>query len=279
MGFGLLALLGAASWGVGDFFGGLAARRAYVLTVLVLSQAVGLVGALVWVLASGESRPGAGAVLAGMAAGVCGAVGLAALYRGMAIGAMGVVAPISAASPVVPLAVDLARGDGPGALQWLGIAVVLGGIVLLAREPGASGSSPRLASGVALSLLAALGFGLFFVGLDAAADSSVPWTILSVRSASTALALVLALAAGATLRPPGPLWPTIAAVGIFDTVANVLVAYATTRGSAGVVAVLSALYPVATVMLARVVLGERLDGLRRLGAVLALGGAALVAAG
>ena len=118
------------------FFGGVAARRAHVLTVLVVSQAVGLAGAAIWVLASADPLPAAADLLPALGAGLCGAVGLAALYRGMAVGAMGIVAPISAASPVVPLLVDLGRGVRPAALQWLGIAVVLGGIVLLAREPG-----------------------------------------------------------------------------------------------------------------------------------------------
>lgn len=279
MGFAVLALLGAASWGVGDFFGGVAARRAHVLTVLVVSQAVGLAGAAIWVLASADPLPAAADLLPALGAGLCGAVGLAALYRGMAVGAMGIVAPISAASPVVPLLVDLGRGVRPAALQWLGIAVVLAGIVLLAREPGGAAGSSRLATGVTLALVAALAFGLFVVGLDAAADASVPWTIVAVRTASTSFALVLALVARATLRPPARLLPLIVAVGVFDTVANVLVAYAVTLGSAGVVAVLSALYPVTTILLARLALGERLDGARRLGAGLALGGAAVVAAG
>ena len=278
MGVAALALLGAACWGIGDFCGGVAARRVHVLTVLVSSQAVGLVGALVWVLVTREARPGVDDLLPAIGAGACGAVGLAALYRGMALGAMGIVAPISAASPVVPLAVDLVHGTSPTAVQWLGIVVVLAGIALLAREPGPTGTAV-LASGVALAFLAAAAFGLFVVGLDAAADGGVPWTILAVRSTSTLLALVLAVSAAVAIRPPAALVPTILAVGVFDTTANVLVAFATTRGAAGVVAVLSALYPVATIVLARVLLGERLDAPRRLGGALALGGAAAVAAG
>jgi drug/metabolite transporter (DMT)-like permease len=278
MGAAVLALLGAASWGVGDFFGGLAARKAHVLTVLVGSQAVGLAGAAVWVVVSSDAPPALEDVLPAVGAGACGALGLAALYRGMAVGAMGIVAPISAASPVVPLAVDLTRGVSPSALQWVGIAVVLGGITLLAREPGGTRSA-GLAAGVALALAAALAFGLFVVGLDAAADGGVPWTILAVRSTSTLLALTLALVASVALVPPARLVPAVLAVGVFDTSANVLVAFATTRGSAGVVAVLSALYPVVTILLARVALGERLDRPRRVGGALALGGAAAVAAG
>jgi drug/metabolite transporter (DMT)-like permease len=278
LGFALLALLGASFWGVGDFFGGLASCRAHVLTVLALSQATGLLGAAIWVLVTGGERPSLANLWPAAVAGAAGAIGLGALYRGMAIGAMGIVAPISAASPIVPLAVDVGRGVVPSGVQWLGIAVVLLGIVLLAREPRGSTTS-GLAAGVALALVAALGFGLFIVGLDAASDDSVAWTILVVRATSSLLALVAAVVVSAPLRPPARLLPMILAVGAFDTLANVLVAFATTRGPAGIVAVLSALYPVTTVLLARVVLAERLDRERRIGGALALGGAAAVAVG
>ena len=278
MGFAALALLGASFWGIGDFFGGLASRKTHVLTVLVLSQAIGLAGAAIWALASGDARPSLAVLWPAAAAGAAAVLGLAALYRGMAIGAMGIVAPISATSPVVPLAVDVARGAVPSALQWLGIAVVLGGIVLLSREPGAERTS-RVASGVVLAVLAALAFGLFIVGIDAASDDSVAWTVFAARGAGASVALVAALAVSAPLRPPSRLLPMIVAVGAFDTFANVLVAYATTKGPAGIVAVLSALYPVTTIVLARVVLSERLDRSRRIGGVLALGGAAAVAVG
>ena len=273
----VLALCSAALWGTGDFLGGLSTRTLNVLIVLFWSQLIGLLGVAVWIGVSGAERPGA-VLLWAVVAGLSAAVGLGCLYRGMAVGAMGIVAPISAASPVVPLAVDLGRGVSPSAAQWAGIAAVLGGIVLLAREPGAGRRTP-LAAGVVLALVAALAFGLFIVGLDAAADGSVPWTIVTARGTSTALALVMALGASVSIRPPARLVPAIAAVGVFDTTANVLVAFATTKGSAGIVAVLSALYPVVTIVLARVVLGERLDRPRRLGGVLALGGAAVVAAG
>ena len=274
-----LALLGAMSWGTGDFFGGLASRRAHVLTVLVVSQAVGLVGVAAWALASGDGPPGLGDVLPAVGAGAAGAAGLAALYRGMAIGAMGIVAPISAVSPAVPLAVDLLRGDAPGGIQWAGIATALAGVVLLAREPGGGARSAGLAAGVTLALVAALGFGLFVVGLDAASDGGATWAVVVARASSTSLALCAVLVVAAPLWPPTSLLPAIAAVGLFDTTANVLVAFATTYGSAGIVAVLSALYPLTTIVLARIVVGERLDRHRRVGGVLALAGAALVAVG
>ena len=273
-----LALLGAMSWGTGDFFGGLASRRTHVLTVLAVSQAVGLVGVATWAIGTGAAVPGVGDVLPAAGAGAAGAVGLAALYRSMAIGAMGVVAPISAVSPAVPLAVDLARGIVPTGLQWTGIATALTGVVLLAREPGGAFRA-GLAAGVSLALVAALGFGLFVVGLDAAADGGATWAVVVARATSTLLSVGALVALSAPLRPPPRLLPAVVAVGVFDTTANVLVALATTHGSAGIVAVLSALYPLTTIALARLFLSERLDATRRVGGVLALGGAALVAVG
>ena len=272
----VLALAGALGWGVGDFLGGLATRRLAVLTVLAVSQTVGLVGILVWVLASGDAFPGVVELLPAAAAGIAAMVGLGALYRGLAIGAMGIVAPISAAAPVVPLAVDAARGEVPTAVQWLGVVLVVGGIVVLSREPSASG---RIASGAGLAVVAAVAFGIFFVGIDAGSDESSAWAVAGARMASVPVAVAAALATGASLAPPRRLLALVAAVGVFDTAANVLVAAATTYGAVGIVAVLGSLYPVATIVLAWLVLGERLGVAKRAGGGVALAGAALVAAG
>jgi len=273
-----LALGGALFWGVGDFLGGLATKRLALLAVLALSQAAGLAGVTVWVVLGGESFPGAVELLPAVGAGVAGIVGLGALYRGLAIGAMGIVAPISAASPVVPLAVDAARGTTPGAIQWVGIVLVLTGIAAISREPGA-GAATRFAAGAGLALVAALGFGSFVVGIDAAADESASWAVLVARSSALALVLAAALLTTTSLRAPRRMLPMLLTIGLFDTGANVLVALATTHGEAGIVAVLSALYPVVTVVLARIVLGERLSVARRTGGLVALAGAAFVAAG
>jgi drug/metabolite transporter (DMT)-like permease len=275
----VLALCGGAAWGVGDFFGGLASRRMAVLAVLAISQAVGLTGVLCWVALSGEAFPGVGELLPAAGAGITALVGLAALYRGFAIGAMGIVAPISAASPLVPLAVDATKGSVPSALQWLGIVFVLAGIVALSREaPGQDGRS-RIAAGAGLAVVAALGFGIFVVGIDAGADESAAWAVVAARAAAVPLVVTAALLTSTSLRAPRALLPMLVAIGVFDTGANVLVAAATTRGAAGVVAVLSALYPITTILLARLVLGERLSAAKRAGGAVALGGAALVAAG
>jgi uncharacterized membrane protein len=274
----LLALSGALLWGVGDFLGGLAARRLAVLTVLAVSQGVGLAGVALWVVLAGDPFPGVVELLPAAGAGIAGLVGLAALYRGMAVGAMGIVAPISAASPIVPLASDAAQGVVPSVLQWLGVALVLVGIAVLSREPPSVNGS-RVAAGAALAVLAALAFGAFFVGIDAGADESVPWAVVAVRSTSVAFALVAIVVSGASLRTPRRLLLILLAIGVFDTAANVVFAQASTEGAIGIVAVLSALYPVVTVALARFVLREQLSVVRRAGGVLALAGAALVAAG
>jgi drug/metabolite transporter (DMT)-like permease len=127
--------------------------------------------------------------------------------------------------------------------------------------------------------VAALCFGAFFVGLDAGADESVPWAIVVVRSTSVAVALAVVAVTSTSLRAPRRLLLTLVGVGVFDTGANVSVAFAATEGAIGIVAVLSALYPVVTVLLARLVLTERLSAARRAGGLLALAGAAFVAAG
>jgi drug/metabolite transporter (DMT)-like permease len=272
----LLALSGALLWGVGDFLGGLASRRLAVLAVLAISQVVGLLGVGVWVALSGDPFPGVVELLPAAGAGIAGIVGLGALYRGLAIGVMGIVAPISAAGPVVPLAADVAQGVVPSPLQWLGVALVVAGVVTLSREP-ASATGTRMAAGVGLALLAAAGFGAFWVGLDASTDESVPWAVAAVRSTAVAIVLTAVLLTSTPLRAPASLLLVIVGVGVFDTSANVVVAAASTEGAIGIVAVLSALYPVVTVVLARLVLSERLSASRRIGGVLALAGAALVA--
>jgi drug/metabolite transporter (DMT)-like permease len=272
----VLALCSAALWGTGDFLGGLSTRTLNVLVVLFWSQLVGLLGVAVWIGLSGAERPGA-VLLWAVAAGLSAAVGLGCLYRGMAVGAMGIVAPISATSPIVPLAVSVVGGDAPTALQWVGIALALVGIVLVSREPG--GAGPRVAEGVGLALVASLGFGLFLVGMGEAAQASTPWAITTARFSSV-VALLIVLAATRTVpRVRRGLIVPVIAVGIFDTGANVLFAFATTHGSLGVVSVLSSLYPLATILLARAVLHERLGAGRTAGGLIALGGAALIAAG
>jgi len=272
-----LALGASLSWGLGDFLGGLKSRTLHVLTVLVLSQVVGLAAALTWVGASGDGFPGWSATALAAAAGASGCLGIATLYRGMAIGAMGIVAPVSAVAAVIPFVVGIASGERPGVLQLAGILAALGGIAIASREPSERGG--RRADGIGLALLAALGFGFYFVFAARAAESSVPYAVATARGMSLLLALVAALVVGASLRPARTSLPALAAVGLCDVGANVLFSLAVTRGFLSVIAVLSALYPIVTVALAAVVLHERVSATQRLGVAGALAGAVMITVG
>src|SRR5829696_7542727 len=168
-----LALAASLSWGVGDFLGGVSARRLPTFTVMAVSQVAGLAAVVVLAAALAEAPPGTGGIAFAVGAGLGGIVGLAALYRGMAVGAIAIVAPISAAAAVVPLAVGLARGERPAALQLAGVGVVLVGVALTSHELGPGGR--QLAAGAGLAVVAALGFGLYYVLIAEAADESALW--------------------------------------------------------------------------------------------------------
>ena len=262
-----------------DFGGGLQARRVAVLAVLAISQAVGVAGIAILAALGAGDFPGVGPLLPGAAAGIAGIVALAAFYRGLAIGTMSIVAPISATGAAVPVAVGVATGDRPSALVGVGIAAAIVGVVLASREDAPAGS-PRAAvarRSVLLALVAALGFGAFFVGMDASADDGVLWALLSARIASTAAVVV----AVAVARPDLPGDPrtlgVLAAVGLCDLGANACFALATTEGLLSVTGVVGSLYPLVTVVLARLVLGERVRRVQELGVAAALVGVVLIA--
>jgi drug/metabolite transporter (DMT)-like permease len=275
----LLAFASSVAWGAGDFLGGLKSRRLPLLNVLVAAQFTGLVLIAAFVAIRGEGPPGGDLAFWGPFSGVAGAVGLAAFYRGLAIGNMGVVAPISATAALVPLVVGVAGGDRPGGLQYTGIALALLGVVLASREEVGGRLAGGTARGAGLALLSALGFGLFFVGMDRASDEDVAWAILANRLTSATVLLV----AFAVLRPPLAArradLPALALIGVLDIGANAMFAVASTEGLVSLVSVLGSLYPLTTVGLAAVVLGERPHRVAQLGVVLALCGVALIAAG
>ena len=272
-----LALAASVSWGLADFLGGLKSRRLGVLAVLFLSQAVGLLLVAVLVAARGEGPPDGGFLLLAAVAGLSGLVGLAAFYRGMAVGAMSVVAPISATGAAIPVAVGVATGDRPSAIQAVGLVLALVGVVAASREEGAAGA--RLAAGTGLALVAAVGFGGFFVGMDAASDGGVLWALLAARAFDVLLLAAVALASWQRLKPSAADARDIAAVGLFDVGANGLFAAASTKGLVSLVGVLASLYPVVTILLARAVLGERISPSQGAGVVLALVGVAAIAGG
>jgi len=273
----LLALAASASWGVSDFLGGLKARSVSVLTVLGVSQPVGLVLLGAIVAARWDSPPGGLDILWSVLAGFGGAIGIGALYRGLAVGSMGIVAPITSTSPLIPLTVGLARGERPSEIQLTGIGLALVGVAVAGWEPGGTGIRARASVGAGLALLAAASFGGSQVGLAAASNADPYWATFVLRIASSVLVLAVLL----RQRPAGPgsVWPTLVLLGLLDTGGTILFAVATTKGLLSVVAVLAALYPVLVAILARVALGERLSAVQRSGALVAIGGAAAISAG
>jgi drug/metabolite transporter (DMT)-like permease len=271
-----LALAASVSWGVGDFLGGVSARRMSTITVLAVAELAGLIAIAAYVALARDPLPGGTATAAAVAAGLGGVLGLGGLYRGMAVGAMGVVAPISGAAAALPVAVGLARGERPGAVQLAGVVLVLAGVVLVSREPGAAGT--RLAAGVPLALLAALGFGLYFVSIDVASEDGAAWAVCISRGTATVAAVAAALVLGALRVRAGDL-PVLAVIGIFDVGANALLAVALNEGFVSIVAVLASLYPVVTILLARLVLSEHVARPQAIGIGGALGGVALISAG
>ena len=264
-----------------DFLGGLMARRIAVLVVIVVSQTAGLTVIAIAVAAAGESAPDAAFIPYASAAGLAGVCGLTAFYRGLALGKMSVVAPISSMAVLVPVVVGVATGDRPSAVQALGAVVGIAGIALASREAGEKApESTRVAAGVGLALLSGLGFGTFFVAMDVAADHDPLWANLVNRGTS----LSLAISAVLVLRPSfsgldrGAV-PALIVLGILEMSANVGFAFAATEGLLSLTSILASLYPVVVVVLAWVVLHERLQPSQKAGVACALAGVALIAGG
>ncbi|GGS59090.1 hypothetical protein GCM10010156_17230 [Planobispora rosea] len=272
----VLATACALVYGTADFFGGLATRRSQVMAVVVLSQLAGLVlvAALLPVL-PGELT--AGGLVWGMAAGVSGGVALVLFYRALATGVMSVVAPVTATtSAALPVLFGLAAGERPEPVALGGVALALLAVVLVSRD--SSPAAARRGYGPVLSALAAgAGFGGFFILLDQAPDGGGMWPLFGARLASVALITLLALATGRTLRPgAGTMW-TIVVAGVLDMAANVLFLLATERGMLALVGVLASLYPASTLLLARYVLGERLNTVQVVGIGCTLAAVAMIA--
>jgi drug/metabolite transporter (DMT)-like permease len=270
-----LALGASLAWGFGDFFGPLKGRTLGVLRVLVYVQLGGLI-AIAMIVAIRGKGPADPATLFAIPAAISGTLGFYAYYRGMAVGAMSIVAPISGISAAIPVVVGILSGDRPSLRQWLGIAAALGGVFLASREPGRGG---RVAAGVGFALLAAIGFGGYFPPMHAAGNADFWWATLIFRMTSTSVIL----AAVAIRRPSLPVAPIqvalIALIGVGDMLGNFLFAAASTSGLVSITSVLASLYPIVTVLLARLVLKERVARSQEVGIVLTLAGVAFISAG
>lgn len=278
----VLAVAATLSWGSADFLGGLTSRRLPTLIVLLGSQVIAVALFALVALVAGADIPADGSFfLYAILAGAAEAVGLAAFYRGLAVGTMGVVAPISACSAVVPVAFGLASGENLSTAEAIGIALAFAGVIAVGWEPGKDGdnSRGRIAAGVGLALLAALGLGGFFAGISYAVErADVTGAVLVSR---TVLVLLVALAVLVTRDRPtakGSVLVPLAVIGVLDISGSTLYAVATTHGLLAIVGAIAAIYPIATVLLARIVLGERLALAQRLGAATGLIGVAVLAA-
>jgi drug/metabolite transporter (DMT)-like permease len=274
-----LALGSSLTYGVSDFLGGLKSRSLPLLSVLLVSQGSALVLLAANVIARWEGPPGETFLLYGALAGLCEAVGVAAFYRGLAVGVMSIVSPIAATAPVVPVVAAIVLGELPATLQWAGIALALAGIAIISLEPGGQRASRDLAPSVLFGLLTALGFGGFLVAMDAASEGSVAWALLMARLTAVTAFTVVFLATRARLGVPRAELPVLALIGVLIIAADSMYAVASTEGLLSVVAVLSSLYPVVTIALARYFLQERLEGHQGVGAAVALAGAVAISAG
>lgn len=270
----LLALGASLAWGIADFVGPLLSRTLGTLRVLLWAQVGGALGIAIVVAVRGEGPAGWGVVFA-IAAAIGGTAGLYAYYRGMQLGTMSVVAPIAGASAIIPVVFGIATGDDPSAAQIAGIACAIVGVALASIEHREG--SRRLAAGVGLALLAALGFGFYFPWMHAAGKVDFWWASLIFRTT----ALFLIASAVAVRRPQLRLTrrqlAIVFAVGIGDTIGNALFAASSGQGLVSLTAVLASLYPIVTVILAGVVLHERVAPLQKAGIALTLTGVVLIA--
>ncbi|HTW18766.1 MAG TPA: DMT family transporter [Mycobacteriales bacterium] len=277
----LLALLSSGLWGTADFLGGTASRRLPLIAVVGVSQAVGALGMLIAAVLTGALDASPGYVGWAVLGALSGTGGLLAFYEALATGTMGVVAPIAALGVVVPVAVGIAQGDRPNAVQAIGVVVAIAGVVL-ASGPELRNEDVerrRAARPLLLAVVAAAGFGVVFVCVDHGARTSTIMMLFSMRAISVALFTGYALATGwkRQMAITAADLPLLAMVGIFDVSANATFAYATQHGLLSLVAVLSSLYPAVTVILARFVHSERLKPVQLSGVVAALAGVVLIA--
>jgi drug/metabolite transporter (DMT)-like permease len=277
-----LAFSSSICWGVSDFLGGVQARRVPLIGLMLFSQGAALVTLLAVLVVGDIGAPPLVKLLPAAAAGLGGAIALTAFYRALAIGTMSIVAPISATGVVLPVLAGVASGNRPGALQAVGILAAVVGVVLAARErTGVSPPGVARAS-VGLALLAALGFGGFLLGMRTSAQANVVWALAAARVVSVLALLAVAAVRRQRVLPERRSISTLAAVlaiGGLDLLANLLYAVASRHGELALVAVVASLYPVATVLLARAVLRERVRRAQELGIVTAIAGVILIAAG
>ena len=274
----LLALSAAVAYGVGDFLGGVAARRVPPTAVVLWSHLVGL--SLLVALAplvGGDLTVSTLAI--GAVAGLLGGIGVTLFYQGLAVGAMSVVAPVAALlSAAVPVVAGLGAGERPSPAALAGIAQALGAVVLISREsPQTTGTRQLRWQALVLAVAAGLAFGLFFVVIDRTGEGVGIWPLVGARLASVSMFAALGAARLTSAAIPRGVVGAAVGCGVLDAGANVFYLLALGHGLLSVVSVLTALYPAGTVLLARYVLGEHLSAVQRAGLGVAGAAAVLIA--
>ena len=274
--FALLALASAACYGAADFLGGLTSKRASTLAIVVVSQLTGLLQLLVAFPFLPAASPHRMDFVWGAVAGLTGGTGVALLYRALAIGVMAVVAPTTAVCAVViPVLVAIGLGERPGFVTIVGIVLAIIAIALVSQsdhpEPVLHGQRAGSgASAFTLALLSGVAIGLFFVALARTTTEAGVWPLVAARAVSVSLFGAMALLASQSLRLSGGTLRIVVAGGSLDMIANLLYMIATRSGPLSVVVTLASLYPASTVLLARVVLHERLSWRQWVGVVCAM---------
>lgn len=271
----LLGLSSAFSWGAGDFSGGYASKRTSAYSVVVMSQFVSLVILSVGVYLINAGPFSLEAAFMGAIAGLCGSAGLVALYTGLARGPMGVVAPVTAVvAAVVPVLFSIFQIGIPGPTDLIGIMIALGAVWMISS--GKKEANVHIED-LGLPIFAGLGFGLFFILMAKASAQVVLWPLIFARSSSIIAILLVGLLLRRIERPALDQLPIIALSGIFDTGGNIFYILATRYGRLDIAAVLSSLYPAATVFLAWMILKEKISRRQWVGVVLVFTAVILIA--
>ena len=274
----VFAALTALSYGAADFAGGMASRKTSVSSVVVWSQCIGILTALAVLPLIGGARISLEAWFWGMAAGISGAAGLSFIYRGLAAGLAAVVSPSAAVTgAVLPLLFGVIFGERPAPLIWGGVVLVVPAILLLSIERG--DSRGRVLESMRIGVIAGLGFGGFFVLISRGGDESGLWPLVAARSAGVPLLLIVSLICKQSLVLEKGSRMAALGAGVMDMAANVFFLLSVRGGMLITASVIAALYPAPTVMLQRIVFGEKLGTARIAGLILALTGIALIGAG
>ncbi len=274
-----LAVLSSITYGAADFLGGLATKRSTTFSVVVFSQLSGLILVLVSLPFLPPSSPTASDFAWGAASGLAGGIGVALLYRGLAIGVMSVVAPVTAVCAVIiPLAVGAVLGERPTGLALIGVLLALLAIVLVSQTGHIEGGK-RATTGVGIAIASGIAIGFFLVFLQRTGPSAGLWPLVAARVVSVAFFTLAGLVMRERLLPRRESMAIVISGGALDMLANILYLLAVRQGLLSIVATLTSLYPASTIILARIILGERLRWLQQAGVACAVVAIMLIVSG